>query len=209
MLLIRIINKAFRKNTNRSFYEYNNIEGWLTQEEAKGLHTIANSLPKNATVVEIGSWKGKSTFCIATGLKNGVIHCIDPFNSAGEEGSKEIYEKNQGAESLLSQFRRNLRSIPKSVQIKVHKGYSQDFVGAIPQIDFLFIDGDHSIDGCKYDFENYSHYVNINGLIAFHDFYPERKELGPTWVVENLVKHNSSFKFFCGYDSLQVFQKVK
>ncbi len=36
-------------------------------------------------------------------------------------------------------------------------------------IDFLFIDGDHSYDGVKRDFEMYSPLVRPGGLVAFHD----------------------------------------
>ena len=42
-------------------------------------------------------------------------------------------------------------------------------------IDFLFIDGDHSFDGVKRDFELYSPLVRRGGLVAFHDIkkYPD------------------------------------
>jgi len=36
-------------------------------------------------------------------------------------------------------------------------------------IDFLFIDGDHSYEGVKMDFEMYSPLVRKGGIIAFHD----------------------------------------
>lgn len=36
-------------------------------------------------------------------------------------------------------------------------------------VDFLFIDGDHSYEGVKADFETYSSIVRPDGLIAFHD----------------------------------------
>jgi predicted O-methyltransferase YrrM len=36
-------------------------------------------------------------------------------------------------------------------------------------LDFLFIDGDHSYDGVKRDFEMYGPLVNPAGLVAFHD----------------------------------------
>jgi len=36
-------------------------------------------------------------------------------------------------------------------------------------IDFLFIDGDHTYEGVKRDYEIYSKLVNIGGYIAFHD----------------------------------------
>jgi len=46
------------------------------------------------------------------------------------------------------------------------------------QIDFLFIDGDHTYDGVKTDFEMYSPLVKKGGLVAFHDIcnhVPEAK----------------------------------
>jgi predicted O-methyltransferase YrrM len=39
-------------------------------------------------------------------------------------------------------------------------------------VDFLFIDGDHSYDGVRRDFELYSALVRPGGLIAFHDVAP-------------------------------------
>ncbi len=35
--------------------------------------------------------------------------------------------------------------------------------------DFLFIDGDHSYEGVKADYENYSPMVKPGGMVAFHD----------------------------------------
>ena len=36
-------------------------------------------------------------------------------------------------------------------------------------VDFLFIDGDHSYEGVKQDFEMYSPLVRPGGIVAFHD----------------------------------------
>lgn len=36
-------------------------------------------------------------------------------------------------------------------------------------VDVLFIDGDHSYDGVKSDFDRYKHYVRSGGYIVFHD----------------------------------------
>ena len=41
-------------------------------------------------------------------------------------------------------------------------------------IDFLFIDGDHTYDGVRADFEAYTPLVRRGGLIAFHDIAPPR-----------------------------------
>lgn len=37
------------------------------------------------------------------------------------------------------------------------------------KVDILFIDGDHSFQGCLHDFELYSPFVEKNGIIVFHD----------------------------------------
>lgn len=44
------------------------------------------------------------------------------------------------------------------------------------KLDFLFIDGDHSYDGVKRDFEMYSPLVRAGGLVAFHDIVPHPPE---------------------------------
>ncbi|MBA7660163.1 hypothetical protein ES703_68162 [subsurface metagenome] len=46
------------------------------------------------------------------------------------------------------------------------------------EIDFLFIDGDHSYEGVKKDFEMYSSLVTKNGIISFHDIVPHPPETG-------------------------------
>jgi predicted O-methyltransferase YrrM len=43
------------------------------------------------------------------------------------------------------------------------------------QLDFLFIDGDHSYAGVKADFEIYCGFVRPGGLIGFHDIVPDYK----------------------------------
>ncbi|MEO8358611.1 MAG: class I SAM-dependent methyltransferase [Vicinamibacteria bacterium] len=41
------------------------------------------------------------------------------------------------------------------------------------KLDFLFIDGDHSYDGVRMDYERFSPMVRAGGLIAFHDISPD------------------------------------
>ena len=37
------------------------------------------------------------------------------------------------------------------------------------ELDFLFIDGDHTYEGVKKDYEDYKKYVKDGGWIGFHD----------------------------------------
>lgn len=41
--------------------------------------------------------------------------------------------------------------------------------------DVLFIDGDHTYEGAKFDYESYQYVVNPGGIIVFHDIIPDGK----------------------------------
>jgi predicted O-methyltransferase YrrM len=189
--------------------EYKNIEGWLSEREAFGLYDIAARLDANSTVVEIGSWKGKSTYCLAKGLKDGMIFAIDPFNAEGEPGSKEIYEQTKGTIPLFEQFQNTFRKHGLSEKVQPLMGYSNKFIDRFSGIDFLFIDGDHSIEGCDFDYVNYAPKLKKGGYLAFHDFNPNRDELGPTWVIKNKILNNPDYKIYDVFDSLWVATKVE
>jgi predicted O-methyltransferase YrrM len=189
--------------------KYRDIEGWLSEKEAVGLYDVSSKLGRQSTIVEIGSWKGKSTYCLAMGLKNGKIFAIDPFNAQGEPGSKEIYEQTKGATPLVDQFQNTFKENGLSQKVQAMVGYSNKFVDQFPAIDFLFIDGDHSIEGCDFDYTNYAHKVKKGGYLAFHDFNPDRDELGPTWVIKNKVMKNPDYEIYGVFDSLWVAIKVK
>jgi predicted O-methyltransferase YrrM len=49
-----------------------------------------------------------------------------------------------------------------------------DWLGGRP-LDFLFIDGDHSLDGVSKDFSMYAPLLRPGGLVAFHDIVPDFK----------------------------------
>ena len=50
-------------------------------------------------------------------------------------------------------------------------------------IDLLFIDGDHSYEGVKGDFERYAPMVSPGGAVLFHDIQPQTSR-DPAYVIE-------------------------
>lgn len=63
------------------------------------------------------------------------------------------------------------------------------------KLDFLFIDGDHSYNGVKADFENYLPFVSNTGMVAFHDIVENAydKSFG-THAFWEEIKNNYSYK---------------
>jgi len=65
------------------------------------------------------------------------------------------------------------------------------------QIDVLFIDGDHSYEGVKKDFEMYGPLVKKKGIIAFHDIVKVSPDFAPDVEVNkfwNEIKENYEYK---------------
>ncbi len=61
----------------------------------------------------------------------------------------------------------------------------------VPEVDFLFIDGDHRYEGVKADYDNFRPLVRPGGIVAFHDIYDE----GPSRFWNELEKCSNSARF--------------
>lgn len=53
-----------------------------------------------------------------------------------------------------------------------------EVVRRLPSIDFLFIDGDHTYEGVRQDYEMYSPLVRSGGVVAFHDIVKKDDNCG-------------------------------
>lgn len=207
---MRLFHKIREKSDLRTIEPFRKLEGWLTDQEALGLLRMSSAVGRNATIVEIGSWLGKSTFCLASGLKSGMVYAIDPFNAdAGFDiSSSNEYVEKKGERDLSEIFRQNMKSLGVLEKIQMKKGYSQDFYQLFSKIDALFIDGDHSVAGCTNDFNLYANKLMPGGFLAFHDYYPDRPELGPTHIIQTRVLPDPAFTFYKQYDSLWIAKKA-
>jgi predicted O-methyltransferase YrrM len=161
---IEIVKQVKRILFNRRFKKEGNIVTHLTIDEKIVLHKIAKGIvAEQPFAVEIGSYTGASACYIAAGLKReGKILCIDTW---------ENDSMSEGKRNTLNEFISNTKKYEaKIVQII---GYSSDVINVVKnttqEIDLLFIDGDHSFESCKRDWDLYSPMVRKSGYIVFHD----------------------------------------
>ena len=80
---------------------------------------------------------------------------------------------------------------PRFIKETSEKAYYNFFVLEDIKIDLLFIDGDHSYEGVKKDFELYSQILSPNGVIMIHD--TDKKYLDSLIVSEDAKKHFHKF----------------
>ncbi len=202
------------------------IDGWLTPAEAFAIYALVSEQKKpHQTVVEIGSWLGKSSYVIARAmgsLEGSRLHCIDPFDGKGgesEQGHYDVLKEKIKAQSgsLQETFIQNMRSLGVFARIKVLPGYSHDYHEAFTaEIDILFIDGNHEYEAVLQDYRQWSPKVKVGGFILFHDvnFHPsevphgDESFLGPAMVVKEEVFENACWKEIALVESLYVAEKM-
>ena len=88
----------------------------------------------------------------------GVTYLVDACNGVG--GPNDLEDEN-------SYYRHTFR--PRLIKSTSEEAYYNFFVMQDIKIDFLFIDGDHSYEGVKKDFELYSTLLTDKGVIVIHD----------------------------------------
>ncbi len=179
--LDRVIDDAWQKA--------NRIPGHLGENEARFLGTLAACSPGSGVIVEIGSLKGKSTVMLASiaaryGL--GPVVAIDPHTSPA---ATDVAINNG---STFDEFMNSLRSSGVESQVEVHRSFSQDVAKQWNRpIRLLWIDGDHTYQGTKQDFDGFAPYLSAGAIIAFHDSLNAYE--GPITVFVNDVLRSDKF----------------
>jgi predicted O-methyltransferase YrrM len=137
------------------------IEGWLYPAEGRWLFENARSIPRGGNIVEIGSFKGRSTCCLAGGCQSrGRVFAIDSFDGG----------PNLPRADSLADFRRNLSRCGLSAHVEPVVGLSFDIAKSWNQpIHLLFIDGSHNYEDVLADFEQFFPNVVPGGKVALHD----------------------------------------
>lgn len=162
------------------------IDGFLSRAEALALYRFAKQVPHSGHILEIGSWKGKSAYCLGRGAKPGTfLTLVDPLDGSGEKESEPVYRAKQPV-SLEQTLWDNLKNLTKKVNLKIIRGTSSDVFLPPASLDLLFLDGDHSEEAVFKDFHNLSSFLKNESLFLIHDTAPWSPAPGPRRLAEFL-----------------------
>lgn len=121
---------------------------------------------KPRRVVEIGRHKGGSTLVIASAMQG-----------QGEFWSIDIGEKEQRLRRLdMRPYDRQIESLCERLGLRVTllTGDSRTIEVDTGEIDLALIDGDHSYEGVRIDFERFGRRVRLGGSVFFDDACSDR-----------------------------------
>lgn len=169
------------------------VPGWLTDDEGEALYELARRCEGHGVIVEIGSWKGKSTICLGLGSRAGRavrIFAVDPH-----------------ADYRFGDFKANIERAGIQDLVTPVPSLSQAAAESFDEpIELLFVDGSHEEALVREDFAKWVPKVVEGGWVAFHD---TTWTAGPRRVVGSSVyrsHHFADHRFVVG--SLTVARKV-
>jgi len=148
------------------------VDGWLSVDQAARLHDAANATRPGDQIVEIGSFRGRSTIVLAGAAPEGVtIVAIDP-HAGNDRGPQEISGFETEAAGDHEVFTANLAAA--GVAERVHhvrelSGRAHDDVSG--PIDVLYIDGAHRYTAARSDIRSWGARVAPGGTMLIHDSF--------------------------------------
>lgn len=135
---------------------WTDIDGWLSLEEGRALQMLA----VNGDVLELGSYKGRSTIAMAQFAR----HIVSVDSHQGDSGT--------GPADTVAEFRKNLTDYGVSDKVDVMVGNIPDVIPMVNRkFDLVFVDDDH--DEARRSTELALRCLKPGGTIAWHDWnYP-------------------------------------
>jgi len=162
-------------NFHWGFYRFHvDMKPAQVKDEIIELASLLDNL-KPSAVLEIGTENGGTLFLWSrVASSDATIISIDlpegPFGGGYPKWKMPFYESFARSKQRMYLVRGDSHD---SVAFRNVKRILETC-----KLDFLFIDGDHTYEGVKKDFEMYSPLVREGGIIAFHDIVPHPPESG-------------------------------
>ena len=140
----------------------NDIEGWTSNGELTCLYETAKLY---RSIVEIGSWKGRSTHALLSGCK-GKVYAVDHFKGTDSDGDAHK-EAKINSDGVYKQFIANTKDVGN---LKVLRMSSQEASLQFKDksVDMVFIDAGHTYEEVKKDIELWKN--KAKKIICGHDY---------------------------------------
>ena len=177
-------------------FEYEEVMGFLDT----GWHGhifFAYDLVRNcrpARIVELGTAKGHSFFSICQAVKDGgldtELFAVDTWQGDKHAG---FYD-----DSVWDNVNRIKKAFYDSLQISLLRKKFDEAVDDFEEksIDVLHIDGCHTYEAAKNDFERWIGKVKDNGIVLLHDINERMDDFGVYKLWDELKKQYDTMEFY-------------
>ena len=149
---------------------YNSIQGWFSPQDCQAYRFLISNSPEDATIVEVGSWLGKSSsFLLDNKKPNQKVICVDTWRGSVNEITTT--HKLATQTDIFEIFKENLGSREYSALRLASVEAAATFEDA--SLDVVFIDAEHTYEAVCADIDAWKPKVKCGGYIAGHDYTPK------------------------------------
>lgn len=137
------------------------IPGYMTESELTLIEQLANQVPENGVIVEVGSYLGLSASAWATCHPSVKVYCIDKFH----------------IDNQLEMFKNNTSRWPNIIPIKGNSPFEIEYPG--DPIDIFFLDGAHVNPSDVDNINFFLPMIKPGGLLCGHDYIKDIRDYFP------------------------------
>jgi predicted O-methyltransferase YrrM len=174
-----------------------------SQTNPEELACLANYAKGRKLALEIGTHMGVSGATIAKALDpDGKLFCVDPW------------EPVNGKENpCLSICKRELQRQAVTSRVLLVQGLSHEVEESLPAaFDFIFVDGDHTYEGLKRDWEIVLRRLALNGIVCLHDTTipsaePHRRPASVDFF-NDVIRYHHEFEWVTSCYSMNVVRRL-
>jgi hypothetical protein len=180
------------------------VEGWMTPGQAATLFDASQRCPEGGTIVEIGSFRGRSTIVLAQGATAGVdVVAIDP-HAGNDRGPQEIDGFAEEAADDHAVFCANLAAAGVAERVRHLRMFSDAALGEVDgPVDVLYIDGAHRYAPALADIEAWGDRVADGGTMLIHDSF---SSIGVTLAILRRLLIGPRFRYVGRSRSMTIYR---
>lgn len=171
------------------------VEGWLTDGQARRLRDAALRVGPGGLIVEIGSFRGRSSIVLArTAADDVAVVCIDP-HAGSDRGPQEFAPDATLGDADHDAFHANLARAGVDAKIRHVRAFSEDpqaHAAVTAPVDVLYVDGAHRYGPALADLRDWGARVKPGGRLLVHDTF---SSIGVTLAVLRLLSCSPRWRY--------------
>ena len=200
-------------------FNIHKVKGFLDPKEGDALYSYAKQYSISGSCLEIGSYCGKSAVYLGMAVKeNGQkLYSVDHHKGSEEQQPGEEYfdpdlksKDGDGIDTLPFFLDTIEKSKLQSFVIPIVSTSEEAYEDLDINFDMIFIDGGHSEEAAQKDYDLWTHRINIGGILAIHDVFPNPKDGGrPPYNIYIKALESGNFEELEVVKSLRLLRKIK
>lgn len=151
------------------------LAGLVSTDVGRVLSAYAAAVPPDQAIVELGSYKGKSTCFLAAGAKNGLgarVWAVDAWDLDGNQTGRFGFAE-PSTRRMFEQQVRDARLWSRVTPVQAFTTQAAAHWSG-PPVGLLFVDADHDAASVRADWQAWKPHLHPQGVVIFDDYRSPR-----------------------------------